>query len=124
MPTLLPRRSAGRASIIRLPAQRPPFTDTRSATALKFTRLRLGSLTFQPVSLPFRNLRPLITQAPLLRTTKAYGQFLGRDFNPLVISLLLRTSVPFFPSSHETGRSQKRDAFCITKRKIYNSNSL
>jgi len=43
----------------------------------------------------FKNSRPLITQTPLLRTTKAYGQLLGRDFNPLAKLLLLRTSVPF-----------------------------
>jgi hypothetical protein len=36
----------------------------------------------------------LIAQTPLLRTTKAYGQLLGRDFNPLAKLLLLRTSVP------------------------------
>jgi hypothetical protein len=36
----------------------------------------------------------LITQTLFLRTTKAYGQLLGRDFNPLAKLLLLRTSVP------------------------------
>jgi hypothetical protein len=36
----------------------------------------------------------LITQTPLLRTIKAYGQLLERDFNPLAKSLLLRTSDP------------------------------
>ncbi|MEY3881130.1 MAG: hypothetical protein RIQ94_1926, partial [Pseudomonadota bacterium] len=38
----------------------------------------------------------LITQTPLLRTTKAYGQLLGRDFNPLAKLLLLRTPVPYY----------------------------
>lgn len=33
----------------------------------------------------------MITQTPLLRTIKAYGQLLERDFNPLAKSLLLRT---------------------------------
>ena len=36
----------------------------------------------------------MIAQTPLLRTTKAYGQLLGRDFNPLAKLLLLRTSKP------------------------------
>jgi probable addiction module antidote protein len=36
----------------------------------------------------------LITQTPLLRTIKAYGQLLERDFNPLAKSLLLRTPDP------------------------------
>ncbi|WP_262488421.1 Maf family protein [Iodobacter fluviatilis] len=36
----------------------------------------------------------MITQTPLFRTTEAYGQFLGRDFNPLAKLLLLRTSDP------------------------------
>ena len=31
---------------------------------------------------------------PLLRATKAYGQFLRRDFNPLAKLLLLRTPDP------------------------------
>jgi hypothetical protein len=48
--------------------------------------------------LPFRNSRPLITQTPLLRAIKAYGQLLERDFNPLAKSLLLRTSVPYYSS--------------------------
>ena len=38
----------------------------------------------------------MITQTPLLRTIKAYGQLLERDFNPLAKSLLLRTSDPIF----------------------------
>jgi len=29
------------------------------------------------------NLRPTITRTPLLSTTRAYGQFPGRGFNPL-----------------------------------------
>jgi hypothetical protein len=33
---------------------------------------------------------------PLPHTTEAYGQFLGRDFNPLDLLLLLRTDSPVF----------------------------
>ena len=33
------------------------------------------------------------------RSTKAYGQFLGRDFNPLAQLLLLRTPGPFDPKN-------------------------
>jgi len=72
-----------------------PYTDTRSATIIKFTRLLTVQPSKRPISLSFRNSRLLIAQTPLLRTTKAYGQLLGRDFNPLAKLLLLRTSVPY-----------------------------
>jgi hypothetical protein len=97
MPTLLPRRFAGMASIINIPALRPSLYRHEVGNRIKFTRLYLGSLALRPISLSFRNSRPLITQTPLLRTTKAYGQFLERDFNPLAKSLLLRTSDPRSP---------------------------
>ena len=71
-----------------------PYTDTRSATIIKFTRLLTVQPSKRPISLSFRNSRLLIAQTPLLRTTKAYGQLLGRDFNPLAKLLLLRTSDP------------------------------
>jgi hypothetical protein len=96
MPTLLPRRFAGMASIIHIPALRPSLYRHEVSNRIKFTRLHLGSLALRPISLPFRNSRPLITQTPLLRTIKAYGQLLERDFNPLAKSLLLRTPDPDF----------------------------
>ena len=99
MPTLLPRRFAGMASIIHIPALRPSLYRHEVGNRIKFTRLHLGSLALRPISLSFRNSRPLITQTPLLRTTKAYGQLLERDFNPLAKSLLLRTSDPDFRRS-------------------------
>jgi hypothetical protein len=67
---------------------------------IKFTRLHLGSLALRPISSSFRNSRPLIAQTPLLRTTKAYGQLLGRDFNPLAKLLLLRTPAPIDSHKH------------------------
>lgn len=94
MPTLLPRRFAGMASILHIPAQRPSLYRHEVGNRIKFTRLHLGSLALRPISLPVRNSRPLITQMPLLRAIKAYGQLLERDFNPLAKSLLLRTSDP------------------------------
>ena len=95
MPTLLPRWFTGMASIINIPILRPSLYRHEVGNHIKFTRLHLGSLALRPISLSFRNSRPLITQTPLLRTTKAYGQLLGRDFNPLAKLLLLRTSEPF-----------------------------
>ena len=97
MPTLLPRWFTGMASIINIPILRPSLYRHEVGNHIKFTRLHLGSLALRPISLSFRNSRPLITQTPLLRTTKAYGQLLGRDFNPLAKLLLLRTSVPYCP---------------------------
>ena len=49
----------------------------------KLTRLHIGSLALRPAISSLRNLQPLITQTLLLGTTKAYGQLLRRDFNPL-----------------------------------------
>ena len=94
MPTLLPRWFTGMASIINIPILRPSLYRHEVGNHIKFTRLHLGSLALRPISLSFRNSRPLIAQTPLLRTTKAYGQLLGRDFNPLAKLLLLRTSGP------------------------------
>ena len=94
MPTLLPRWFTGMASIINIPILRPSLYRHEVGNHIKFTRLHLGSLALRPISLSFRNSRPLIAQTPLLRTTKAYGQLLGRDFNPLAKLLLLRTPVP------------------------------
>ena len=71
-----------------------PYTDTRSATA----HVNEATSRFTCVTaciFVVRNSRPSITRTPLLRATKAYGQFLGRDFNPLAKLLLLRTSVPY-----------------------------
>lgn len=39
------------------------------------------------------NARPLIAHTPLPRATKANGELLGRDFNPLNKRLLLHTDV-------------------------------
>ena len=94
MPTLLPRWFTGMASIINIPILRPSLYRHEVGNHIKFTRLHLGSLALRPISLSFRNSRPLITQTPLLRATKAYGQLLGRDFNPLAKLLLLRTNDP------------------------------
>ena len=96
MPTLLPRWFTGMASINNTPILRPSLYRHEVGNHIKFTRLHLGSLALRPISLSFRNSRPLIAQTPLLRTTKAYGQLLGRDFNPLAKLLLLRTSVPYY----------------------------
>ncbi len=95
MPTLLPRESMVATSVIPASIQRPSPSDHRVGFSDSFTRLRLGSLALRPASLSLRNSRPSITRTPLLRATKANGQFLGRDFNPLAKLLLLRTSVPF-----------------------------
>ena len=96
MPPLLPRRFADVASIARTSAPRPSPFRHEVGNRIKFTRLLLGSLALRPASLSFRNSRPPIARTPLLRTTKAYGQFLGRDFNPLAQLLLLRTPGPFY----------------------------
>ncbi len=47
------------------------------------TRLRAGSLTLRPIALPFGNSRPSVARTPLPRATGVYGQFPGRDSNPL-----------------------------------------
>ena len=69
----------------------PRTSRGSAASTYLLTRLRLGSLSLWPVALPFGNSRPLIAQTPLPRATEAYGQFLGRDLNPLDNQLLLRT---------------------------------
>jgi hypothetical protein len=51
----------------------------------------MGSLALRPATLLFGNLRPRVTTTPLPHATGAYGQFPGRDFNPLDTLLLLRT---------------------------------
>ena len=95
MPTLLPRWFTGMASIISIPILRPSLYRHEVGNHIKFTRLHTAQPSKRPISSSFRNSRHLIAQTPLLRTTKAYGQFLGRDFNPLAKLLLLRTSVPY-----------------------------
>ena len=67
-----------------------PQLTRGSASPIRVTRLPVGSLSLRPASLPFGNLRPLIAQTPLPRATQAYGQLLGRDFNPQDKRLLLQ----------------------------------
>ena len=73
------------------PIRRPSPSDHRVGFSNSFTRLPLGSLAFRPALLLFGNSRPGITPAPLPHATGVYGQFPGRDFNPLDLLLLLRT---------------------------------
>ena len=47
------------------------------------------------------NSRPRVTATPLPHATEAYGQFLGRDFNPLDALLLLRTVRPCLSGGRE-----------------------
>jgi len=91
MPSLLPRESRGATSVLPAPCHRPSPSDHRVGVSSSFTRLLLGSLALRPALLLGGNLRPRVTTTPLPHTTKVYGQFLGRDFNPLDIRLLLRT---------------------------------
>ena len=92
MPSLLPRKSMCDISVVPAHIQRPsPFID-RIGFSFTFTRLLIGSLTLWPVILLFGNSRPCVTTTPLPHATKAYGQFLGRDFSPLDLLLLLRTN--------------------------------
>jgi len=49
------------------------------------------------------NLRPRVTTTPLPHATKAYGQLLGRDFNPLDLLLLLRTVTSNIPTAIDAG---------------------
>ena len=91
MPTLLPRKSMGDTSVISPPIQRPSPSDHRVGSSSSFTRLRVGSLALRPALLLCENLRPRVTTTPLPHATEAYGQLLGRDFNPLDLLLLLRT---------------------------------
>ena len=51
----------------------------------------MGSLALRPATLRFGNSRPRVATTPLPHATKANGQLLGRDFNPLDLLLLLRT---------------------------------
>jgi hypothetical protein len=91
MPSLLPRESASATSVIPAPAQRPSPSDHRVGFSNSFTRLLIGSLALRPALSLCGNSRPRVIATPLPRATKAYGQLLGRDFNPLDILLLLRT---------------------------------
>jgi hypothetical protein len=100
MPTLLPRESMSATSVIPAPFQRPSPSDHRVGSSGSFTRLLIGSLALRPALLLFGNSRPRVTTMPLPHTTKAYGQFLGRDFNPLDLLLLLRTVRSFIITSH------------------------
>ena len=79
-------------SVISASIQRPSPSDHRVGFSNSFTRLRLGSLALRPALLLFGNLRPRVTTTPLPHATGAYGQFPGRDFNPLDLLLLLRTA--------------------------------
>ncbi|QBC43729.1 hypothetical protein C1H71_09340 [Iodobacter fluviatilis] len=93
MPPLLPRQLADVASIANTSAQRPSLY--RNEVGNCNVNEATSRFTFVTVCLfVVKNSRPLITQTPLFRTTEAYGQFLGRDFNPLAKLLLLRTSDP------------------------------
>ena len=65
-----------RVQIVRPDPARSDPARSEVGNRIKFTRLHLGSLALRPIPLPFRNSRPLITQTPLLRAIKAYGQFL------------------------------------------------
>ena len=91
MPSLLPRESTRATSVLTAHAHRPSPFDHRVGFSNSFTRLLMGSLALRPAHLLFGNSRPQITPAPLPHATKAYGQLLGRDFNPLDTLLLLRT---------------------------------
>jgi hypothetical protein len=71
-----------------------PLTSTGSASPSLLTRLLLGSLALRPAALPSGNLRPLITQTPLPCATGVYGQFPGRDFNPLDKSVVTANGHP------------------------------
>ena len=101
MPSLLPREPTRATSVISAHVRRPSPFDHRVGFSNSFTRLLIGSLALRPAILLFGNSRPRITPAPLPHATKAYGQLLGRDFNPLDTLLLLRTVKPcLFPLSH------------------------
>ena len=78
-----PGRSSGP-----LPFSKPwccglPHLTTGSASSHQVTRLRTGSLALRPAALPFGNSRPSVARTPLPRATGVYGQFPGRDSNPL-----------------------------------------
>lgn len=112
MPPLLPRDAARATSVVSARAQRPSPFDHRVSASDSFTRLHLGSLALRPAPSSSGHSRPLIAQTPIPSTTEAYGQLLGRDFNPLAIQLLLlrtvRSCVTTFGLSLE--RPMVRDA--------------
>ena len=60
----------------------------------------MGSLAFRPAILLFGDSRPRVATTPLPHATEAYGQLLGRDFNPLDLLLLLRTVTSPILHSH------------------------
>ena len=91
LPSLLPRESTRATSVVLARIQRPSPCDHRVGVSSSFPRLLIGSLALRPALLRFGHSRPPITPAPLPHATKAYGQLLGRDFNPLDSLLLLRT---------------------------------
>ena len=91
MPSLLPRESTCATSVLTAHIQRPSPFDHRVGFSISFTRLLMGSLALRPAHLLFGNSRPQIAPAPFPHATKAYGQLLGRDLNPLDTLLLLRT---------------------------------
>ena len=91
MPSLLPRETPRATSVVRARVQRPSPSVHRVGFSISFTRLLIGSLALRPATLLFGNSRPRVTTTPLPHATGAYGQFPGRDFNPLDTLLLLRT---------------------------------
>ena len=100
MPTLLPRESTCATSVIRARVRRPSPSVHRVGFSSCFTRLLIGSLALRPAILLFGNSRPRVATTPLPHATEAYGQLLGRDFNPLDLLLLLRTNSPRFLARH------------------------
>ncbi len=95
MPTLLPRRFTVMASIIHIALLRPSLYRHEVGNPIKVKRLQTVQPLKRPISLSFKNSRPMITQTPILPATKTNGQVLGQHFNPPAKSLLLRTSHPF-----------------------------
>src|ERR1017187_7886021 len=92
MPPLLPRESMSATSVISAPFQRPSPFGHRVGFSTSFTRLLIDSLALQPALLLFGNSRPRVATPPLPHATGAYGQLPRRDFNPLDLLLLLRTT--------------------------------
>ena len=83
MPSLLPRELITVTSVISTAIQRPSPSGHRVGYSNWFTRLHIGSLALRPAFLLEGNSRPRVTTTPLPHTTGVYGQFPGRDFNPL-----------------------------------------
>ena len=83
MPSLLPRELMIVTSVISTTTQRPSPSVHRVGYSNSFTRLHIGSLALRPAFLLKGNLRPHVTTTPLPHATEVYGQFPGRDFNPL-----------------------------------------